>query len=133
MYGEKTWCKDVIIACNDLMDSKILFAEDKIQKILEEIANSREVYDLIAECLAVFNRDKEFDRVFNISGTGKANFNMPKEEAKIIAFVFCLLADINSGKINYEKLIGRFFVSENETISSCQTYYETLFGTDEER
>ena len=109
---KKHGARDVIIACNDLIDCKVLFTEDKIQKILEEIASSSEVYNLIADCLSVFNRDKEFDRVFNISGVGKGNFVMPKEEAKIIAFVFCLLVDINSGKINYDKLIARYFLSE---------------------
>lgn len=103
--------KNVVAVCNDFIDSKILFVDRKIEQILEAIAQSDDVYALIADCLEVFNKDKEFERAFLVSNSGKGAFNLPKDEAKIIAFVFCLLADINSNKINFDELIGKFFVN----------------------
>ena len=104
--------KEVIAVCNELIDSKILFVDKKIEKIMEAVANNNEVYNLIAECLTYFNKDKEFDKAFNKSSSGKGNFVLPKEEFKVIALVFCLLADINSGKLSFDDVVGKYFVNE---------------------
>lgn len=104
--------KDVIAVCNEFIDSKLLFIDRKIEQILEAIAENNEVYTLIGDCLAGFNKDKEFDKAFTMSSSGRGNFNLPKEEVKIIAFVFCLLVDINSKKIGFDELVGKFFVDQ---------------------
>jgi len=109
MVDKNQSVKDVIAACNELMDCKILFIDKKIQNILETIAGNAEVFNLIGDCLATFNRDKEFDRIFASNG----NFNIPKDEVKVIAFVFCLLADISSGKVSFDKIVGNYFVDDN--------------------
>lgn len=104
--------KDVIAVCNEFIDSKLLFIDRKIAQILEAIAGNDEIYKLIGDCLADFNKDKEFEKAFTIAPSGKGTFNLPKEEVKIIAFVFCLLVDINDNNINFDDLIGKFFVDD---------------------
>ena len=113
MPENKEEIKRVIAACNEFMNTKILFINRKVQDLLEEIAKCQDVYNLISDCLNVFNRDKEYDRAFNISNLGKGTFIMPREEVKIIALVFCILGDINSGKISFDELVGKFFTDED--------------------
>lgn len=113
MSENKEEVKRVIAACNEFMNTKILFINRKLQELLEEIARCPEVYNLISDCLNVFNRDKEYDRAFSVSNLGKGTFVMPREEVKVIALVFCILGDINSGKISFDELVGRFFTDED--------------------
>lgn len=104
--------KSVIAVCNEVMTTKILFIDRKIQKLLEEIARCPEVYNLVSDCLNVFNRDKEYDRAFSISNSGKGTFILPKEEVKVIALVFCILGDINSRVMSLDELVAKFFTDE---------------------
>lgn len=112
MPENKEGVKSVIAVCNEVMTTKILFIDRKIQKLLEEIAKCPEVYNLVSDCLNVFNRDKEYDRAFSISNSGKGTFILPKEEVKVIALVFCILGDINSRVINFDELVAKFFTDE---------------------
>ena len=109
--AEKQSVKNVIAACNELIDGKILYLERNIEKILEAIAGSDEVYSLIADCLSLFNKDKEFEKAFVVSSSGKGMFNPPKDEVKLIAFAFCLLADINARTLNFDDIVSKYFVN----------------------
>lgn len=113
MSENKESVKNVIAVCNELMNTKVLFIDRKIQGLLEEIASCPDVYNLISDCLNVFNRDKEFDKAFSVSNSGKGTFNLPKEEVKIIALVFCILGDINSRVINFDELVAKFFTDDD--------------------
>ena len=55
---------NLIELCDELMSTKILFVDKKIDKILEAIATSPAVYELLSECMGQFNKDKEFDKAF---------------------------------------------------------------------
>ena len=104
---------NLIDLCDELMSTKILFADKKIEKILEAIATSPQVYELLSECMGQFNKEKEFDKAFAKDSSGKKVFVMPKEEYKILALVFCLLNDIANGKIAFDELIATYFADEN--------------------
>ena len=52
---------EVNTVCNEFIDSKLLFIDRKIAQILEAIAGNDEIYKLIGDCLADFNKDKEFE------------------------------------------------------------------------
>lgn len=101
----------VLDICDDFMNSKMLFIDKKISTLLEAITESSDVYGLLGECMSAFNREKEFDKAFVINPMGKGVFNMPKEEYKVLSLVFCLLADIDSGKVPFDEVVGGYFVN----------------------
>lgn len=103
--------------CDELINSKMLFVDKNIDKLLTTIATSPEIYELVNECVGMFNKDKEFEKAFSRSSTGEDVFVMPKEEPKVIALVFCLLLDISNGKISIEELVSTFFLDANERLS----------------
>lgn len=110
--------KNLINLCDELTTTKLLFADQKINKILEAIAECPEVYELLSECMNSFNKTKEFDRAFVKDGHGKKIFVMPKEEYKILALVFCLLVDIGNGKIKFDELITTYFAGEENRLDT---------------
>ena len=81
---EKNNVKNFLDACDELINGKYLVAEYKIQKLLQELANSSDVCSLVGDCLEQFNRDREFSKAFIQDGHGDFVFVAPKEEFKII-------------------------------------------------
>ena len=98
-------------ACDEVINCKFLVAEYKIQKMLQELANTQEICSLIGECLESFNRDREFSKSFVQDGNGEFMFILPDEEYKILALVFCTLVDIDAKKIDLTDFVKRFFGS----------------------
>lgn len=117
--------KNLINLCDELTTTKLLFADQKINKILEAIAECPEVYELLSECMNSFNKTKEFDRAFTKDGSGKKVFVMPKEEYKTLALVFCLLVDIGNGKIKFDELITTYFAGEENRLDT-QNFMERI-------
>ena len=109
--------------CDELINCKFLVAEYKITKLLQSIAGSSDICSLISECLQSYNRDREFARTYIQDGHGEFVCVMPTEEYKIVALVFCTLADIDNKKIDFTDFIKRFFGnSENP----YQAFIETM-------
>ena len=110
--------EDFLASCDDLITCKFLVAEYKIQKMLQQLANTQEVCSLVGECLEQFNRDREFSKAFIQDGHGDFMCDMPKEEYKIIALVFCALIDIDNKKIEFTDFIKRFFGRDGNAFES---------------
>lgn len=102
---------EFINACNDFIDGKFILADIKISKLLKIISNSTSLYDLIAECMINYDFQKEYD-VAKIS-EGNSCFMLPKEAHKIIPFVFCLLVEIDSKRINFNEFLKTQFPYAN--------------------
>lgn len=106
---ENKQVENFLDAADELIGCKFLVAEYKIQKLLQALANADEIVSLIGECLEQFNRDREFAKAFIQDGSGDFVCNMPEEEYKIIALVFCTLIDIENKKIDFTDFVKRFF------------------------
>ena len=104
--------ENVLNACDELLSCKFLVAEYKITKVLKAIASSSDVCSLISECLESYNRDREFARTFIQDGHGQFACIMPTEEFKIVALVFCTLADIDNKKIDFTDFVKAYFGKE---------------------
>jgi len=105
--------KKFIDKCGEFEGCKLLFLDKKVSELLEIVVQTKEIYDLISECMENFNKDKEYDKAFVVGANGTARFIQPKEEYKIIALDFCLLVDISSGKKSVDSLISKYFKSED--------------------
>lgn len=114
--------ENVLNACDELLSCKFLVAEYKITKVLKAIASSSDVCSLISECLESYNRDREFARTFIQDGHGQFACIMPTEEFKIVALVFCTLADIDNKKIDFTDFVKAYFGKEENA-------FEAFLGT----
>lgn len=101
--------KNFINLCDELISTKLLFADKKINYLLEAVASTPEVYELLSDCMNSFNKEREFEKAFTKDAQGNKIFVMPKEEYKVLALVFCLLADIGKGKLQFNQLILDYF------------------------
>lgn len=104
--------KQFLDACDELVDCKFLVAEYKLSKMLKALASTQEVCNLVGECLEQFNRDREFAKAYMEDKLGNFYVDMPDEEYKIVALVFCTLVDIDGKKIDFTDFVMRFFGRE---------------------
>lgn len=111
--------------CSEFENCKLLFIDKKIGELLDIVGQTKEIYELVSECLENFNRDKEYDRAFVTDSNGRHYFVQPKEEFKIIALDFCVLADIASGKKSVDQIISQFF-SENSGKKDYMLFIEKI-------
>ncbi len=123
--GSKNSLEKFIAACDELITCKFLVAESKIEKILACLAETPPVYELVSECMEQFNRDREISKAFVQDSKGNYMCLMPKEEYKIIALTFCMLADINADRIDFTDYVKRFF-DNGEGISPFKNFISTM-------
>lgn len=116
--NEKTQLKQFFIACNEMIDGRFILSDIKISKILTAIANSTVLYDVVARCMTGFNFRTE---LLNAKVGNKVNggyFVLPSDEKKIIALVFCILLEVDKGKMNLQSFVNEnFYSTEGYNIS----------------
>lgn len=109
--------------CEDVIKSRFIIADKKIQALLKEVVTNKALYAVLEKCLLDFNYEKEFlkAKVPVIEGQNKFAFSLPEDNEKLIAFVFCLLHEIESKTRDFQKFLqdfyynnGSFFEGYNE-------------------
>ena len=104
MMYTQTEIQSFIDACDAMARSKFILVDKRIGDILKSIATTKPVYNAIAEAMINFNWSATWKIATNTAG----RFVVPEESNKLIAFVFCLLKNIDSNTKFYEELRGIF-------------------------
>lgn len=110
--------ENFLSSCDELIECKFLVAEYKLSLMLKALASAQDVCNLVGECLEQFNRDREFAKAYMEDKNGDFYVDMPTEEYKIIALVFCTLVDIDGKKIDFTDFVKRFFGHEENAYES---------------
>lgn len=96
-------------AYKNMVTSKLVLAEKSISELLRQIAQNDGIYNLIAETVLGFNYEKELS-----SAMQGGVLVLPKTDDKIIPLVFCILNEIDNGKISAITFITRTFNDSKE-------------------
>lgn len=91
-------------ATDSMLSSKYLMIDRRIADVLHAIADTPSVYNLIKRCMINFDFRNEFD-----VATLGSEFRLPIDDERKIAFIFCLLSNIDSQKIDVTILLQRYF------------------------
>ncbi len=100
--GEQKKIQKFIADCNEFIEGRYLIAGKKINEILTDIATCKSLYNYFDDRLQDFDFERVFDRVFE-NGDGKLASN------EIVPFVFCLLSDFDSDRINLNQFLSTYF------------------------
>ena len=101
-------------SCDDMINGKFILADIKITKVLNMIADSEELYRYISECLTGYDFVRELHRSEVKNGLNGGVFAVPTDESKLVAFVFCLLVECDSKRIDFYTFINENFrMAEN--------------------
>lgn len=89
---------------DELLNSKFILSSSCISELLHSIADYDEVYNLIAQCMINFDFIEEWQSA--ISG-GRIEF--PQDKSKRIAFIFCMLNNIDDKNLDLNKILEHYF------------------------
>ena len=110
--------KDFVFACDNMANSKFILVDKRIGDLLKSIATTKSVYNAIAENMINFN----FASAYKFATAKNGEITIPED--RLIAFVFCLLKNIDNGNINVNELLVKHFPSDDDKRSSYVVFCE---------
>lgn len=111
---------EFLVALDGLIESKYILAERKISDVLFQIARTGEVYNLIAKCMINFDFKTEWK-----SAISSHFFKLPESDEERIAFIFCLLSNIDDGNIDFTNFLSEYFSAAN-SYSAYELFSKTV-------
>lgn len=96
--------QEFLISIKNMLESKYILIDRRVADILRAIANTNDVYNLIAECMINFDFGYEWKKA-----TSGDFLKLPETDAKKIAFIFCMLNNIDDRKIDVTEILERYF------------------------
>lgn len=110
--------QDFIFACDNMANSKFILVDKRIGDLLKSIATTKSVYNAIAENMINFN----FASAYKFATAKNGEITIPED--RLVAFVFCLLKNIDNGSININELLVKHFPSDDDRRSSYVVFCE---------
>jgi len=108
--------KDRIIECLNIVDEliggKFILFDTKASKLLKVIASSEFLYGLFAKCLV----DYDFAHALRLGEEYKkaqGTFKLAEDNDQVLAFVFCLILEVNNKKLSLNNFVTNNFFSPN--------------------
>lgn len=93
-----------LLSINNMLESKYILIDRRISDILLAIADTHEVYNLIAECMVNFDFKQEWK-----NATTTNVMKLPATDEKRISFIFCLLNNIDDKNLDATNVLERYF------------------------
>lgn len=101
---------DFLNAVSSTLESKYILIDRKISDILLSIANSPDVYNVIAKCMINFNFIEAWSKAV------KSNFiKLPDNEDDRIAFIFCFLSNIDDKNLDITMVLDKYYSYDNSS------------------
>ena len=116
-------------ACDKLMNEKYMVADTRIEEVLRSIAECRALTDLFSAATERFDYPaaKKMYLRFPASPTsshGKAF--LPKDRGEALAFVFCILVDLDAGRIKFDDFLLRYFYEDGSYTASFALFSDRM-------
>lgn len=117
-----------LLRANELIESKYILADIKIVNLLKSIAASDTIIALFKNCLTDFDyykASKEY-LVKSSVADGKGEFITPASSKELLAFIFNVLMDIDSGKIKLADFIDVYFYEDGSMYAGYQAFIKAM-------
>ena len=109
-----------VASINDMLASKYIWIDRKISDILLAIADTRDVYNVIAQCMVNFDFKSEWKLA-----TSTNVMKLPNTNEKRISFIFCLLNNIDDKNLDATTVLERYF-SYDSTVSPYDLFCKNI-------
>ena len=117
---------DFAHACNELIDGRFILSDIKISKLLATVAESTDIYNVVASCLEGYDFNEAFNTYKSDNFSNGSYFAVPENPKEIIALVFCLLREVKNNHINLQKFIADNFFSAQGYNNSYSNFAITM-------
>ena len=97
-------------AISSMLESKYILIDRKISDILYSIANTEDVYRVIAKCMINFDFRLAWNRAVN-----STFIKLPENDSDRIAFIFCFLNNIDDKNLDITMVLDKYYSYDPET------------------
>ncbi|HIZ03288.1 MAG TPA: hypothetical protein H9727_03295 [Candidatus Borkfalkia avistercoris] len=111
--------------CDEVMQSKFIIADTKIGELLKAIATSDLLYALFRDITKDFDYTAAQKKYMNYlpEGTfGRRKLLFPEDPVERLAFVFCLLVDFDTGRIDLGGFLQEYFYEDGSVYGSFYAF-----------
>lgn len=104
--------------CNEMIDGRFILSDTKVSNILKSVVKSEVLYNLYSHCMTNFKFNEVLYRCSAENPSNGGFFVMSEDDKEIMAFVTCLLLEVDKKNINLQTFVtDNFFSSEGYNIS----------------
>lgn len=96
-----------LTSIQNLLDSRSVFAYGYISELLHSIADSSDIYNLIAEYMINFDFISEWQNAVSDN-----SLTIPEQPQKKIAFIFSMLNNIDDRNLDLDKILDHYYSSD---------------------
>ena len=105
-------------ACNEMIEGRFILSDTKVSNILKSVVKSELLYKLYSDCMNGFKFISTLDYCKADNPNNGGYFQMPTDNKDIMAFVTCLLLEVDKKNINLQNFVtDNFFSTEGYNIS----------------
>lgn len=134
---------DFFKACNEMIEGRFILSDTKVSNILKCVVKSEKLYNLYSECMQGFKFAQTLESCSASNPANGGYFQMPHTEKDIVAFVTCLLLEVDKHNINLQTFVtDNFYSADGYNISynnfslvvlvEYKTAVKNLLGIDEQ-
>ncbi len=114
---------------DEFIESKYILADIKIVGVLKAIANSETLVALFKNCLDgfdYFEAKKKYLAPNRLMGGDKGEFVLPPNSRELLAFIFNVLVDIDSKRIELGEFINKYFFVDGSFSSGYDAFINAM-------
>ena len=115
--------------CDELMQSKYIIADTKIGELLKAIVTSDLLYAFFRDITKDFDYDaaqRKYMNYYPEGTTNKRKLLFPEDPAERLAFVFCLLVDFDSKRIDLGDFLQEYFYEDGSFSSGYAAFINAM-------
>lgn len=112
--------ENFLYATKNLVESKYILIDRNISVLLHSAVDCEVIYGLIAKCMINFDFIEEWK-----NATEGNHLNFPEDMSKRIAFIFCMLNNIDDRKLDITKVLEHYF-SYNPNYKPYELFCKTV-------
>lgn len=105
-------------SCDDMIDGRFILSDTKVSNILKCVVKSEVLYNLYSHCMVNFKFNDTLERCVAENSSNGGFFAMCDDDKETIAFVTCLLLEVDKKNINLQTFVtDNFFSADGYNIS----------------
>ena len=109
--GEEAF-EQVLAACDELINAKVILAETKVSVLLQKIAESKKAYSLLDDVLKGFDFNYEFTLAKRRNAVGAYTLVLPSDDRRLAALVFCFLLEFDTTSCDLQSFLDVYYYGD---------------------
>lgn len=131
MDSVKSQVLDFLDKCAEVKNCKFIMATTKIKDLLKSVVNSAELYEVFNTVVSKFDYIAAKGRCFIQAedSFGRSRVVLPDTVGERLAFIFCMLVEIDRGDIQINAFLQKFYPKDGSYYASYHMFCDEVIGS----